>query len=81
MIYRFAVVATFSAFALADVPPPAPLTWGHIKGVVLRHLRYWSGLPHIFSSDGTLNIGYTYPNMNMTENYNGFGELDWLMCA
>jgi hypothetical protein len=74
MIYRFAVISTFSAMALADCPPPAPLTWGHIKGMVLRHLRYWSTCPDIFNSDGTLNIGYCYSNMNMTENYNGFGE-------
>ncbi len=73
MIYRFAVVATFSAMAMADVAPPAPLQWGHVKGVVLRHLRWWSGMSDIFNSDGTLNIGYGYPNMNMTENYNGFG--------
>ncbi|ORY33757.1 hypothetical protein BCR39DRAFT_491534 [Naematelia encephala] len=81
MVYRFAVVATFSAFALADVPPPAPLEWGHIKGFVLRHLRSWSGNREIFRSDGTLNIGYGYDNMNMTENYNAPGSPYWCMKA
>ena len=74
MIYRFAIISTFSAFALADVEPPAPLTWGHLKGIVLRHLRSWSGNREIFRSDGTLNIGYYYDQINMTENYNAPGK-------
>lgn len=72
MVYRFAVIATFSAFPLVDLDPPAPLKWGHLKGMVLRHLRTWATLP-IFRSDGTLSIGYGYDNMNMTENYNAPG--------
>lgn len=75
MVYRFAVISSFSAFVLADLDPPAPLEWGHIKGFVLRHLRSWSGNRDIWRSDGTLNIGYGYDNMNMTENYNAPGEL------
>lgn len=70
MVYRFAVIATFSAMALCDIEPPAPLQWGHVKGMVLRHLRTWSGNTDIFRSDGTLNIGYAYDNMYATENYN-----------
>ena len=77
MVYRFAVISTFSALPLANVSPPAPLEWGHIKGLVLRHLRSWSSNPDIFRSDGTLNIGYGYDNMNMTENYNAPGECGW----
>ena len=76
MVYRFAVIASFSAFALADIDPPAPLEWGHIKGFVLRHLRSWAGNKDIFKSDGTLNIGYGYDNMNMIENYNAPGGFD-----
>lgn len=74
MVYRFAVISSFSALALADIPLPAPLEWGHIKGFVLRHLRSWNQSKDIFRSDGTLNIGYGYDNMNMTENYNAPGE-------
>jgi hypothetical protein len=70
MVYRFAVIATFSAMALCDVEPPEPLQWGHVKGLVLRHLRAWSGNREIFRSDGTLNIGYAYDSMYATENYN-----------
>lgn len=75
MVYRFAIISTFSALALADVEPPKPLQWGHIKGFVLRHLRTWAKNPDIFRGDGTLNIGYGYDNMNMTENYNAPGRL------
>ncbi|GMK57155.1 hypothetical protein CspeluHIS016_0309950 [Cutaneotrichosporon spelunceum] len=77
MVYRFAVVATFSAMALCDVEPPAPLTWGHMKGLVLRNLRTWSCNLDILRSDGTLNIGYTYDNMYATENYNAPGSPYW----
>ena len=45
--------------------------------LVLRHLRSWSNNPDIFRSDGTLNIGYGYDNMNMTENYNAPGSPYW----
>ena len=81
MVYRFAVISTFSALAMANVEPPAPLEWGHIKGLVLRHLRSWSSSKDIFRSDGTLNIGYGYDNMNMTENYNAPGSPYWCMKA
>lgn len=89
MIYRFAIIATFSCLALADVAPPAPLQWGHIKGLVLRHLRSWSladpasGVPAgaYMRNDGTLTIGYKYDNMNMAENYNAPGSPYWAMKA
>jgi hypothetical protein len=73
MIYRFAIIATFSAMALANVEPPKGIEWGHIKGFVLRHFRWWSDHPDIFKGDGTLTVGYVGDNMNMTENYNSPG--------
>ncbi|WWC86401.1 uncharacterized protein L201_001277 [Kwoniella dendrophila CBS 6074] len=81
MVYRFAVIATASTMALADIEPAAPLTWGHVKGLVLRHLRYWNDANDIFRSDSTLNIGYRFDNMNMTENYNAPGSPYWCMKA
>lgn len=76
MIYRFAVISTLSIlpFAFEELPGDFPLKWGHIKGMVLRHLRWWATQEDIFKSDGTLNIGYCFENMYMAENYNGFGE-------
>lgn len=80
MVYRFAIIGAFSALVLADVEP-LPLTWGHIKGLVLRHLRSWTNDEDIFRSDGTISIGYKYDNMNMTENYNAPGSPYWCMKA
>ena len=57
------MVAFWGALAYADVELPAPLTWGMVKGMVLRHLRWWQKQPDMWSSSGTLTIGYTYPNM------------------
>lgn len=88
MIYRFAIIATFSCLALADVAPPAPFTWGHIKGLVLRHLRSWTtpdaaGQPPgaWLRNDGTVTIGYKYDNLFMSENYNAPGSPYWCMKA
>jgi hypothetical protein len=81
LTYRFATIAFWSAFAFADVEPPAPLTWGMIKGLLLRNLRWWSKQHHIFQPNGMLNIGYTYPNYYLAENYNSPGSPYWCMLA
>ncbi|KAH0614309.1 uncharacterized protein H6S33_006195 [Morchella sextelata] len=78
--YRMAMAAFWGAVAFADVELPAPLSWGVIKGILLRNLRWWSH-QDIFSSDGTLSIGYCYPNMYFTENYNSPGSPYWGMKA
>jgi hypothetical protein len=51
---------------------------GIIKGLVLRHLRWWFQLP-IFSESGLLTVGYGYPNMLMAENYNAPGSPYWAL--
>lgn len=79
LTYRFATIAFWSAFAFADVEPPAPLTWGIIKGLVLRNLRWWQQHPHIFQPNGMLNVGYTYPNYYLAEDYNSPGSPYWCM--
>lgn len=61
--YRFAMVSFWSSLAYADVELPAPLTWGMVKGIVLRNLRWWQTQHDIWSSSGTLTIGYSFPNM------------------
>ncbi|KAK8031454.1 hypothetical protein PG990_001188 [Apiospora arundinis] len=75
--YRFAMVSFWGALAYAGVELPAPLTWGMVKGIVLRHLRWWQTQPDIWSPSGTLTIGYSYPNMYMAENYNSPGSPYW----
>ncbi|MCC6974050.1 MAG: DUF2264 domain-containing protein [Anaerolineae bacterium] len=75
LTYRFAQGAFWGALAFADLEV---LPWGVIKGLALRHLRWWSRQP-IFASDGTLSIGYAYPNLNMAEQYNAPGSPYWAL--
>lgn len=77
MTYRFAMSSFWSAVAFADVVLPEPLTWGVIKGLQLRNIRWWQKQAGAYASDGTLTIGYCYPNHNMTENYNSPGSPYW----
>lgn len=70
LTYRLAQGAFWGALAFADVEA---LPWGVIKGLALRHLRWWSRQP-IFGPDGVLSIGYAYPNLNMAEQYNAPGS-------
>lgn len=41
LTYRFGVVSFWGTLAYANVDLPPPLTWGMVKGIVLRHLRWW----------------------------------------
>ncbi len=73
LAYRFSQAAFWGALEYADASPFAP---GVVKGIVLRHLRWWFRQP-IFQTDGTLTIGYSYPNLIMSENYNSPGSPYW----
>lgn len=64
--YRFAQAAFFSLCAAAELPVFTP---GSIKGIVTRHLNWWAAQP-ITDNGGVLTIGYAYPNLMMSENYN-----------
>ncbi|MDQ0257345.1 hypothetical protein J2S74_004803 [Evansella vedderi] len=75
LTYRFAQGAFWSALAFADVEV---MDWGVVKGLVLRHLRWWMKQP-IFTKDGLLTIGYAYPNLMMSENYNAPGSPYWAL--
>ena len=66
MTYRFAMSAFFCALAFCDVEA---LPWGIIKAVVMKNMRWWLEKP-IFARDGILTVGYGYPNLNMSEEYN-----------
>ncbi|EOA91776.1 hypothetical protein ACJQWK_03967 [Exserohilum turcicum] len=71
LTYRFAFAGFWSAVVFADVSLPAPLDdWGVIKGLLLRHFRWWSTKHDMFNVDGTLTIGFAYPNMFLSEDYN-----------
>ena len=51
-----------------------------IKGLLLRHMRWWLRQP-IFTDSGLLTIGYAYPNLNMAEQYNSSGSPYWSLKA
>jgi hypothetical protein len=63
LVYRFGTVSFWGALAYADVDLPEPITWGMVKGIVLRNLRWWQTQNDMWTSSGTLSLGYSYPNM------------------
>ena len=82
LTYRFAQGAFFSACALAGVTGGdgalPDVSWGQLKGLLLRNLRDWMARP-IFDRDGILTIGYGYPNLICAEGYNAPGSPYWAM--
>ncbi|KFA54621.1 hypothetical protein S40293_02246 [Stachybotrys chartarum IBT 40293] len=65
---RFALAEFWAAASVAGVDLPDPVSRpGHVKGLLLRHLRWWSKYEDIFASDGTLNLGFTYPSMHLAD--------------
>ncbi|KAH8600835.1 hypothetical protein B0O99DRAFT_648935 [Bisporella sp. PMI_857] len=79
--YRFAMSSFWGALAYADVELPAPLTWGIVKGILLRNLRWWQTQEQIWGPTGTLTVGYCFPNMYMAENYNSPQSPMWACLA
>ncbi|MFS2221106.1 DUF2264 domain-containing protein [Pantoea sp. B65] len=75
LTYRFAMIAFWCAVAFSgvDILPP-----GELKGLILRHLRWWLRQP-IFDRDGILTLGYAYPNLAMCEDYNSPGSPYWAL--
>ena len=55
--YRFAMIAFWSAAAYADIELPEGVSWGVVKGIVLRNFRWWQTQPDIFGPAGTLTLG------------------------
>jgi hypothetical protein len=66
LTYRFCQAAFWGALAYAGIEA---VPWGVMKGLVLRHLRWWAGQPILDTAD-LLSIGYAYPCLNMAEGYN-----------
>ncbi|QQA43379.1 DUF2264 domain-containing protein [Pelagovum pacificum] len=73
MTYRYAQGAFWAACAFAG---EEVLPWGRIKGLLMRHLRWWADRP-VTDRDGILTIGYGYPNLLMSEAYNAPGSPYW----
>ena len=77
LTYRMAQGSFWGALALADVDA---LDWPTVRGLALRHLRWWSERP-ISDRDGVLSVGYGYDNRRMGESYNSAGSPYWCMKA
>lgn len=75
LTYRFAQGAFWGALVYAGV---ATLPLGVVKGIILRHVRWWLRKP-IFTETGLLTIGYGYPNLFMSEQYNSYGSPYWAL--
>ena len=75
LTYRMAQAAFFSmcvSCRLEALPYPV------MKGIIARNLRFWMDQP-IFDNGGVLTIGYGYPNLLMSEQYNAPGSPYWCM--
>jgi hypothetical protein len=77
LTYRMAQGSFWGALALADVDA---LDWGVVRGLALRHLRWWSERP-ISDRDGVVSVGYGYDNRRLAESYNSPGSPYWCMKA
>ncbi|MDR9889482.1 DUF2264 domain-containing protein [Pseudenterobacter timonensis] len=75
LTYRFAMVAFWSAVAFSGL---AVFTPGIVKGIILRHLRWWQKQP-ITDRDGILTLGFACPNLAMCEDYNSPGSPYWAL--
>lgn len=78
LTYRFATASFWGALAWADVEPT--IGWGAAKGLLLRHLRWWTDKA-ISDRDGVLSVGYAYDNRRLCESYNSAGSPYWAMKA
>lgn len=83
LTYRFAQCSFFGALAYAARGSDAPadgLTWGQVRGLWARNVRWWGRQPALHG-DGTLSIGYAYPQPQMSESYNAPGSPYWAFKA
>ena len=74
--------AFYAAFAYAGLCDDSDQLSSHgsVKGMLLRHMRWWAKTSKdIFNTDGTLTIGYLYPNMFMCEDYNSPQSPYWAL--
>lgn len=75
LTYRMAQASFFSMCVACGLEV---LPFAVMKGIIGRHLRFWMRLP-VFDSGGLLTIGYGYPNLLMSEQYNAPGSPYWAL--
>ena len=79
LTYRFAHAAFFAAYAFAGAQNES-IPWGAVRHTVLANLHHWFQYP-ITDAAGVLTIGYQYPNLLMSEQYNAPGSPYWAFKA
>ncbi len=77
LTYRFAQAAFWGMLAAADLEA---LPWPRIKGLFLRNLDWWFARP-ILDSSGVLTVGYAYPTLFASDEYNSPASPYWAMKA
>ncbi len=75
MTYRFAQCCFWSACVYVGIEP---FPMGVMKGIISRNIEWWLE-KDIFDNGGILSIGYAYPNLCMSEEYNAFGSPYWAL--
>lgn len=68
LTYRFAAIAFWGMVPLAFDEPPLP--WETVKGIYTRHMQWWAQQPVSQLNTGILSVGYSFPNLVMSERYN-----------
>lgn len=77
LAYRFAHCGFWSTFAFSE---GEGVDYGVMKNIVAGHMEGWFKKP-ILDHAGILTIGYSYPNLIMSEHYNGPGSPYWALKA
>lgn len=72
--YKFAPICFWCAMVWCH---QNPYDTSIIKGIITRSLKWWLS-KDIFDGQGILNLGYTYPQLSITEPYNSSLSSYWL---
>ncbi|MBS6642772.1 MAG: DUF2264 domain-containing protein [Clostridiaceae bacterium] len=72
LIYRFGVLAYLGALIYSE---EEVIPWCYVKDLIKKNLNQW--MHQDIFNDSFLNIGFYYENMNIMEDYNGFGSPYW----
>ena len=75
LTYRFAQCCFWCACVFAGIEP---FPMGVMKGIISRNLEWWLSHP-IMDGGNVLSIGYAYPNLIMSEQYNSYGSPYWAL--
>lgn len=73
LLYRFGVCASFSAAIYAEIETEIN---DDIAFVLLKNIKWWMN-KDIFDTNGYLNLGYTYRNHKILEDYSSYGSPYW----